>query len=104
MRSARDSRLRAGMSLSEAARILRLTPGYLRHIEGGRSLVPKGLLTRMATLYGARQDEIQPVADRSPEGKGTPPPARRTAGGGDAHPRSASGTRSGKGSTTREVR
>lgn len=72
MEPAGSIRTRAGLSLADAARAARISPGYLRRIErqGGAAW---GLALRLARVYGCRPEHfLWPQV-----GGGTPSAARR---------------------------
>lgn len=68
MEAARRERLRAGFSLEQAARRLRLSAAYLRHIESKNTRVPWSLAVRLAALYDTAAEAFLPVEKTSRSG------------------------------------
>lgn len=58
MREARSARLKSGLTLAEAARLLGVSPDYLRFVESVRTGVPRRLARRLEQLYGTSRESF----------------------------------------------
>jgi transcriptional regulator with XRE-family HTH domain len=61
----RDLREKAGLGLREAAKKLRISPGYLSRIEGRGEIPAPELLCRMAGEYGCDVEELLELAKQA---------------------------------------
>jgi transcriptional regulator with XRE-family HTH domain len=67
---AQGARERAGLSLDEAARILKMTTRYLRRIERGNHPISFNLREEMRRVYGSFQPSPNETTDRPIQNRG----------------------------------
>ncbi|WP_017728292.1 helix-turn-helix domain-containing protein [Halalkalibacterium ligniniphilum] len=54
----KKARLRRGLTLEQASKKLRISPGYLSQIENGQRQVGVERAKEIASIYGVRQEEL----------------------------------------------